>query len=103
MTQTAAPAAATQFEILEEKIHRTLELVSRARAAREEAEREAARLRAELADKGRQVSEVSRLRAELAEKARQLSEAERERAEMRRRIERLLKQIDALAEESLTN
>lgn len=82
-TAPTSSEAETQLELLEEKIQRALELLAQARKAREAAEREAARLRAELADK-----------------TRQWNESERERSEVRRRIERLLKQIDTLTDET---
>ena len=83
MAQTAASnstAATPQFELLEEKIRRAATLLSQARRAREEVERE-----------------VHRLRAELAGRARLVAEVERERSDMRRRVERLIKQIDSLS------
>ncbi len=98
MPQMVAPASAgvSQLEVLHEKVERAVELLAEARKAREEAEGEAARLRAELAEKSRHFAEAARLRSELAEKGRRLAEAERERQDVRRRLERLLKQIDGL-------
>lgn len=68
LTSTADSAAESQLEILESKIHRTLELLTQARA------------------------ENSRLKQELAER-------DKERQDVRHRVERLLKQVDALTKD----
>ena len=75
LTAPAASAAESQFEALENKIHRTLELLSAARA------------------------ENARLKKDLADRDRQLSEVQHERQDVRQRVERLLKQVDSLTKE----
>ena len=84
------PAVATDdFHALEEKIYRTIELLKEAREAKAAAERTAARLREQL--EGRDGQSES-LRAEVVA-------LRREREEVRTRVEKMLKQIDALTRE----
>jgi len=84
------PASATDdFHALEEKIYRTIELLKEAREAKAAAERTAARLREQL--EGRD-SQGESLRAEVVA-------LRREREEVRTRVEKMLKQIDALTRE----
>jgi hypothetical protein len=72
LTAPAASAAELQLEALESKVHRALEMLSQARA------------------------ENARLREELSARDRQSGTLERERQEVRQRVERLVKQVDAL-------
>jgi len=78
--------SADDFHALEEKVFRTIELLKSAREAKAAAERDAARLRQQLEDREEQFeslrSEVVGLR--------------KEREEVRTRVEKMLKQIDAL-------
>lgn len=75
LSPPAASAAESQLEALESKIHRTLEMLSAARA------------------------ENARLKLEIADRDRQLNEVQRERQDVRQRVERLLKQVDALTKD----
>jgi len=83
-----APSTA-DFKSLEEKILRTIELLKAAREARAVAERDVARLREQLNERE---EEVDTMRHELVT-------LRREREEVRGRVEKMLEQIDALAEE----
>ena len=74
------------FQTLEEKIYRTIELLKAAREAKTAAERTAARLREQLQDRDEQLES---LRTDVVS-------LRREREEVRTRIEKMLKQIDAL-------
>ena len=74
------------FHILEEKVYRTIELLKEARAGQAAAEREARRLREQIGSHG---EETESLRRELVA-------LRREREEVRGRVEKMLKQIDAL-------
>jgi uncharacterized coiled-coil DUF342 family protein len=74
------------FQSLEDKIYRTIELLKAAREARSHAERDVSRLRQQLKD---QDHETSHIRAELVS-------LRKEREEVRTRVEKMLKQIDAL-------
>ncbi len=68
----AASAAETHLEALEAKIHKTLEKLAQAR------------------------DENARLRQLLAEREQQIQLAQRERQDVRGRVEKLLKQVDAM-------
>ena len=83
-----APSTA-DFKSLEEKILRTIELLKSAREARAVAERDAARLREQLNERE---EEVETMRHELVT-------LRREREDVRGRVEKMLEQIEALAEE----
>ena len=84
MREPEAPA--DEFQSLEQKVYRTIELLKAAREARAHAERELARVRGERSSHG---DEAASLR-------RELMEMRREREEVRARVERILKQIDQL-------
>jgi hypothetical protein len=83
-----APTTA-DFKSLEEKILRTIELLKSAREGKAVAERDAVRLREQLNERE---EEVETMRQELVT-------LRREREDVRSRVEKMLEQIDALAEE----
>jgi septal ring factor EnvC (AmiA/AmiB activator) len=74
------------FLSLEEKVYRTIELLKTARESAAAAERNAARLRDQLSE---QEEETTRLRQEVIA-------LRKDREEVRTRVEKMLKQIDAL-------
>jgi predicted nucleic acid-binding Zn-ribbon protein len=74
------------FQALEEKIYRTIELLKQAREGQAAAERDARRLREQI---GGRDEETESLRREVVA-------LRREREEVRSRVEKMLKQIDAL-------
>jgi len=84
--KAAREAEVDEFGALEEKIHRTVELLKAAREARVQAERELVRLR------GRRSGNDG----EAAALRRELIDLRREREEVKARVERILKQIDQL-------
>lgn len=87
LQEAELPMAVDDFSALEERVVRTVELVKRERAARAEAEKNAARLQS-----------LMDAQAALLEQAKeQLRALEREREQVRQRVERLLKQIDEIA------
>jgi len=77
------------FQTLEQKVYRTIEMYKAAREARSAAERDAQRLREQLEERE---EEVEGLRREMVQ-------LRREREEIRGRVEKMLQQIDTLAEE----
>jgi chromosome segregation ATPase len=77
-----------QFQALEEKIYRTIELYKSARNAQATAERDAQRLREQLDERDEQLITLRKDMVQL----------KREREEIRSRVERMLEQID-LSEE----
>ncbi len=89
MEELTAAVPADDFHALEEKIYRTIELLKEAREAKAAAERMAARLREQLEARDDQ---TQALRAENVA-------LRREREEVRTRVEKMLKQIEALTQE----
>jgi len=81
---------ADDFQVLEEKIYRTIEMYKSARAAQATAERDAQRLRQQLEDRE---EELVRLRRETVQ-------LKKEREDIRGRVEKMLAQIESLAEAS---
>ncbi|MBV9075340.1 MAG: hypothetical protein JOZ10_17070 [Acidobacteria bacterium] len=77
-----------EFQALEEKVYKTIELLKSAREAKAIAERDVSRLREQLEDRE---EEVETLRQ-------QMVSLRREREEVRGRVEKMLKQIETLAE-----
>jgi chromosome segregation ATPase len=80
---------ADDFQALEEKVYRTIELYKSAREARGAAERDAQRLRQQLEERE---EELESLRGEMVR-------LRKEREEIRGRVEKMLGQIESIAEE----
>jgi uncharacterized coiled-coil DUF342 family protein len=78
--------SATEFQSLEEKVYRTIELLKAAREARANAERDAQRVREQLEERE---EENDQLRKELVS-------LRKEREEVKGRVEKMIDQIDAL-------
>jgi len=81
---------ADDFQALEEKIYRTIEMYKAARQAQASAERDSQRLRQQLEDRE---EELVRLRRETVQ-------LKKEREDIRSRVEKMLAQIESLAEAS---
>ncbi|PWT84731.1 MAG: hypothetical protein C5B58_04250 [Acidobacteria bacterium] len=81
---------ADDFQALEEKIYRTIEMYKAAREAQASAERDAQRLRQQVEDRE---EELVRLRRETVQ-------LKKEREDIRGRVEKMLAQIESLAEAS---
>lgn len=77
-----------QFQALEEKIYRTIELFKSARNAQATAERDAQRLREQLDERDEQLITLRR----------EMVQLKKEREEIRSRVERMLEQIDLIEE-----
>ncbi len=86
--ESAAEVAADEFQALEEKIRRAVELLKSEREARAAAERDATRARQQMRERQ---EEMDSMRSELVT-------LRREREEVRARVEKMLRQIDALTE-----
>jgi uncharacterized coiled-coil DUF342 family protein len=80
---------ADDFQALEEKVYRTIELYKTAREARAAAERDVRRLREQLEERE---EEAESLRREMVK-------LRKEREEIRGRVEKMLTQIESIAEE----
>ena len=87
--EVSAQVPADDFHALEQKVYRTIEMYKAAREARAASERDAQRLREQLEERE---EEVEGLRREMVQ-------LRREREEIRGRVEKMLQQIDTLAEE----
>ena len=89
--EAPAQASTTDFHALEQKVMRTIELLKTAREGQANAERDAARLREQLAQRE---EEVDTMRSELVA-------LRKERQEVRTRVEKMLTQIDSLTADEL--
>jgi predicted nucleic acid-binding Zn-ribbon protein len=87
--EVSAQVPSDDFQALEQKVYRTIEMYKAAREARSAAERDVNRLREQLEERE---EEVEGLRREMVQ-------LRREREEIRGRVEKMLAQIDVLAEE----
>lgn len=88
--QVPQQVPADDFQALEEKIYRTIEMYKAARQAQSTAERDAERLRQQMEDRE---EELVRLRRETVQ-------LKKEREDIRSRVEKMLAQIESLAEAS---
>jgi len=87
--EVADQVPADDFQALEEKVYRTIEMYKASRQAQAAAERDSQRLRQQL--EGRE-EELETLRREAVQ-------LRKEREVVRSRVEKMLSQIDSLAEE----
>jgi septal ring factor EnvC (AmiA/AmiB activator) len=88
--QVSEQVPADDFQALEEKVYRTIEMFKAAREAQANAERDAQRLRQQLEDRE---EELVRLRRETVQ-------LKKEREDIRSRVEKMLAQIESLAQAS---
>ena len=88
--RVAEQVPADDFQALEEKIYRTIEQYKAARQAQAAAEREVQRLRQQLEERNE----------ELAALRREAVQLKKEREEIRGRVEKMLEQIETIAEAS---
>jgi len=88
--QVAEQVPADDFQALEDKIYRTIELYKAARQAQAAAERDAQRVRQQMQD-GEE---------ELVTLRRETVRLKKEREEIRGRVEKMLQQIESIAESS---
>jgi chromosome segregation ATPase len=87
--QVTEQVPADDFQALEEKIYRTIEMYKAVRQAQTAAERDAQRLRQQLTERDEQVIALRRETVQLR----------KEREEIRGRVEKMLEQIESIAEE----
>jgi chromosome segregation ATPase len=81
---------ADDFQALEQKVYRTIEMYKAARQAQTAAERDAQRLRQQLQDRDEELVTLRRDTVQL----------KKEREEIRGRVEKMLEQIESIAEAS---
>jgi translation initiation factor 2B subunit (eIF-2B alpha/beta/delta family) len=87
--QVTEQAPADDFQALEEKIYRTIEMYKSARQSQAVAERDAQRVRQQLEEREEQLAALRREAVQLR----------KEREEIRGRVEKMLEQIESIAEE----
>jgi uncharacterized coiled-coil DUF342 family protein len=86
-----------EFQALEQKVLRAVDLVKREREARAAAEAEVATLREQLAAQAKSVeSQVQAVQREKAAAEHQVAALNQERDTVRQRVERMLQQMDEL-------
>ena len=85
----AEQVPADDFQALEEKIYRTIEMYKAARQAQAAAERDVQRVRQQLEEREEQLDTLRREAVQLR----------KEREEIRGRVEKMLEQIESIAEE----
>ena len=94
---TSNPISADEFQALEQKVLRAVEVLRREREGRAAAEAETARLRGELARTREELAQLHEQHATANDNATAELEALRqERAEVRQRVEAMLHQMDEL-------
>ena len=90
LEQVSDQVPADDFQALEEKVYRTIEMYKAARQAQTVAERDVERLRQQIEDRE---EELVRLRRETVQ-------LKKEREDIRGRVEKMLAQIESMAEAS---
>jgi len=88
--QVTGQVPADDFQALEEKVYRTIEMYKAARQAQSVAERDTQRLRQQLEDR----------EEELVTLRRDIVQLKKEREEIRARVEKMIDQIETMAEAS---
>jgi predicted nucleic acid-binding Zn-ribbon protein len=81
------------FQALEDKVYRTIEMYKAAREAKAAAERDVQRLRQQLRDREEETESLRREAVQLR----------KDREEVRRRVEKMMRQIDAAGEEQVAS
>ena len=87
--ELSAQVPADDFQALEEKVYRTIEMYKAARQAQAAAERDVQRVRQQLEEREEQLDTLRREAVQLR----------KEREEIRGRVEKMLEQIESIAEE----
>ena len=90
LERVAEQVPADDFQALEDKVYRTIELYKAARQAQAAAERDAQRLRQQLQDREEELATLRRDSVQL----------KKEREEIRGRVEKMLAHIESIAEAS---
>jgi predicted nucleic acid-binding Zn-ribbon protein len=88
--EVPAEVPADDFQALEEKVYRTIELYKAAREAKASAERDAQRLREQLEEREEEIETLRREAVQLR----------KDREEVRGRVEKMLRQIDSIGEQA---
>jgi predicted nucleic acid-binding Zn-ribbon protein len=91
--EVSAEVPSDDFQALEDKVYRTIEMYKAAREARVAAERDVQRVRQQLKERD---EELESLRREMVQ-------LRKDREEVRRRVEKMLRQIDEAGEEQVAS
>jgi translation initiation factor 2B subunit (eIF-2B alpha/beta/delta family) len=89
VVEAAEQVSADYFDALEEKVYRTIAMYKSARQAQAVAERDAQKVRQQLVERDQQLDTLKREAVQLR----------KEREEIRSRVEKMLAQIESIAEE----
>jgi predicted nucleic acid-binding Zn-ribbon protein len=87
--EVAEQVPADDFQALEEKVYRTIEMYKAARQGQAAAERDAQRLRQQLEEREQQLDTLRR----------EVVQLRKDREEIRSRVERMLEQIESISVE----
>jgi septal ring factor EnvC (AmiA/AmiB activator) len=87
MEEVSAQVPGDDFQALEEKVYRTIELYKAAREAQATAERDSKRLREQLEEREEEIESMRR----------EMVRLRKDREEVKARVEKMLQQIDTLA------
>jgi len=87
--QMTEQVAVDDFQVLEEKVYRTIQMYKAARQAQATAERDVQRVRQQLEERDEQLITLRRETVQLR----------KEREEIRGRVEKMLEQIESIVEE----
>lgn len=87
--EVSTQVPADDFQALEQKVYRTIEMYKAAREAHSVAERDVKRLREQLEEREEEIEGMRR----------EMVHLRREREEIRARVEKMLAQIETIAEE----
>ena len=91
--EVSAEVPSDDFQALEDKVYRTIEMYKAAREGRAAAERDVQRVRQQLKERD---EELESLRREMVQ-------LRKDREEVRRRVEKMLRQIDEAGEEQVAS
>ncbi len=91
--ELSAEVPADDFQALEDKVYRTIEMYKAAREARVSAEREIQRVRQQLKERDEEIEGLRREAVQLR----------KDREEVRRRVEKMMRQIDSVGEEQVAS
>ena len=91
--EVSTQVPADDFQALEDKVYRTIEMYKAAREAKTAAERDVQRLKQQLRDREEETESLRREAVQLR----------KDREEVRRRVEKMMRQIDAAGEEQVAS
>ena len=91
--ELSAEVPADDFQALEDKVYRTIEMYKAAREARVSTEREVQRVRQLLKERDEEIEGLRREAVQLR----------KDREEIRRRVEKMMRQIDSVGEEQVAS